>query len=205
MINSNRSRRKGLTMLEVVVSLILVSGILVISLSASANLLRQRNEDVFHSKAQRLAGYFLDEISVLHFVDPDGNQQLGVEDDETSQRVMDDLDDYQGWTQSTPTFRDGQPMPGYEGWTVQVAVSPARLQTVFPEATSDLNNPLRIIDVTVTDSDGMQIVRRGIVARNGQGVRNDVNHLRLQRVRLQLSGGQQTDVLVPHRNRPSTF
>lgn len=195
-------QRRGLSLLEVIVSLILVSTVLIVSMNASIHLVRQRNTELFHPKALRLAGIVLDELSTLHFEDPDGEGERGLEPDEPDSRTRDDLDDYDGWSQTSPTYRNGQSIKGYEDWKVIVSVEPAVLQTSLPVVTSELASPLRLIRVRVEHPDGAFVIVRSLRCRDGQAFDPINDHLRSQHLQLHLSDDRAIDLAVPHRNRP---
>ncbi len=67
--------------------------------------------------ASNLASGVMDEIRSKAFEDPDANKKFGPEPDEdTSNRIeWDDVDDYNGWTETPPRTIDGQIMNGTGG------------------------------------------------------------------------------------------
>ncbi|MBI2447899.1 MAG: hypothetical protein HYV48_05170 [Candidatus Omnitrophica bacterium] len=64
--------------------------------------------------ASNLASGVMDEIRSKAFEDPDANKKFGPETDEdTSNRIeWDDVDDYNGWTETPPRTIEGYPMDG---------------------------------------------------------------------------------------------
>lgn len=192
-------------MLEVIVSLVLVSTLLIVSMSSSANLIAWQNDRLLDPMSQRLAGYYLDELSMLPFEDPDGDARFGIESGENVGRAMDDVDDYHYWSQSPPTFRDGRAMERYDSWTVSITVSPAMLVDSLPFVTGDADDPLRLVEVTVRRTAEDLSRYRCLLSRDGQAIDSSQSRLRFQRLRLQFPDASSVDVVAPHRNRPTAF
>ncbi|QEF96319.1 hypothetical protein Mal15_03460 [Stieleria maiorica] len=198
------NRRQGLSMLEVIVSLTLVTTILLVSLNASATIMQHRLENGEAVESQILAGYFLDEISTLDYRETSDEAVFGPETGEsaTNRSTYDDVDDFAGFQQVTPTFRDGESIPGYQNWMVDVSVTP---QSVFGsgfQTVADANSHFRMVAVTVTSPEGSSQTYRVVVSNTPSDRPADASFERLRRVELQFSSDRQLNVVVPLRNTP---
>ncbi len=192
-------------MMEVIISLTLVATIMLVSLSASANMMRNRTSATRAVDGQQLAGYFLDEISPLAFRDPVDEPVFGPESGEISsdRRTYDDVDDYSGYRTATPTFRDGQVIPGYEGWTVQVAIYPLTIAGTTLRNSPESTSRFRLIGVSVTDPDGRASTYRTLVSITPTDLAVTQSYERLRRIELSFPENRNVDVVVPLRNTPA--
>lgn len=80
-------------------------------LAAMSDALRQSEASAGNTRATLLAQAVLDEIAAGQWSDPDDPEHWGVESDERSRdgrrTAFDDVDDYDGLTESPPRLRDG--------------------------------------------------------------------------------------------------
>ena len=197
--------RRGLTLIEVIVSLILVSTILLISITASANLFRDQSQQRESVRAHELAGIFLDEISVRDFRDPDRNVTFGLEDDEVAsdRLTFDDTDDYHAYTVNPPTYHDNTIIEGFNNWTVQVTVQPHTSDRGGISAASGSDAPLRLITVECTSTNGESVAESILVSEITSNISVNTAHDRLRRVNLSFSPDRQITVSVPLHNKPT--
>lgn len=147
----------GLSLIESVLAVVVVSVLVVASLNAAGAAARTRLKRSENSAAMALARELMGEIMHKAFFDPKypGSTGLGPGTDET-RATYDDVNDYHNLTESPPVDPWGNPIPGYSGWsrTVQISwVDPASLAEV-----QDVNTGLKRITVTVA-SPGGQITR----------------------------------------------
>lgn len=128
--------RKGWSLLEVVVAslvagLMLAGAMLTLSAALRSALWTSRT-----AQAAALAKDLMEDILQTSYRDPDGNPIWGIEEPSaTSRSVLDDVDDYAGWTESPPQARDGTPLEGLSGWQRQVSVAnidPTNLAATLP-------------------------------------------------------------------------
>ena len=117
-------RRAGFSLLETVLSSLLVGVLLVAamrSVGASAFAQYRAAEQV---TAQFLADGLLAEILAKDYREPGTTVGFGLETGESSSSKAnyDDVDDYHNWSESPPQFADGSPMPGLDGWKRKVSV-----------------------------------------------------------------------------------
>jgi prepilin-type N-terminal cleavage/methylation domain-containing protein len=203
---SDHVLRRGVTMIEVMLALVLVSTILLVSLTASANLLRNHAGQRNMVNGQALANQILDEVSAMNFQDI-ANPVFGLESGElgANRSLFDDVDDYQGYSMSPPTYRDGTVITGYSGWTVSVAVVAADPHAAGIEtASADGNSPLRRIVVSCTTPDGTIIDATTLVSNVPSDRPNSTSYERWRHAKLTFSGGRQIHVTAPLRNQPAT-
>ena len=114
----------GFTLVEAVVSLVIVAGMLVAALSAvgAARLSQQRTSQ--YNRGQLLAEALMSEILPHDYLDPNDTPVFGCEPGEsTSTRAdFDDVDDYNGWSSSPAVAKDGTELAGLAGWQRSVTV-----------------------------------------------------------------------------------
>jgi type II secretory pathway pseudopilin PulG len=96
-----------------------------------------------------LASELLSEIVQQSYSDPDGTPVLGHETGEPSspRSAFDDVDDYDGWNQSPPQFKDGTAIPDRTNWRHRVQVS--YVVPGNPTQTSNTDQGAKLIRVTV--------------------------------------------------------
>jgi Tfp pilus assembly protein PilV len=145
--NHSLHSRGGFSLLETVISTLLVGLILVSSLKSVGAILRQREKVADRQQAVWLADQLLTEILETAYEDPDGAAVFGPE--ETGGRALfDDVDDFHKWQSSPPQTRDGRPLTELPGWVRRVAVS--YVVPVNPTHISDTDAGIKRITVTVS-------------------------------------------------------
>ncbi|HEX3356361.1 MAG TPA: hypothetical protein VHS31_05200 [Tepidisphaeraceae bacterium] len=148
-------RRPGFTMIEATVSVLLVGVMLVASLmtAGQATLVRTGQQDA--ARAQTLANELLAQIVQNAYEQPGVTTTvLGPEAGET-RATFNDIDDFNGWTESPPADLSGAALAGFAGWTRAVVVewiTPSVAGTDF--TTSATETGLKRITVTVTAPSG---------------------------------------------------
>jgi prepilin-type N-terminal cleavage/methylation domain-containing protein len=199
------SSRCGVTLIEIMVALILVSTVLLVSLTASANLLRNTAQRRAAIDAEGLAGQILDEISAQDFEDR-ATPQFGLEPGETAsdRTTYDDVDDYHGYVSDPPTHRDGTKMAGFDGWTFSVSVKPAAPVANGILTSDDDTQPLRQITVVCSAPDGSNKSVSTIVSSVPSDISDATSFERLRRLTLRFPDRELT-VTVPLRNAPDAY
>ncbi|TWU07537.1 ubiquitin family protein [Stieleria varia] len=197
--------RQGLTMLEIVISLILVSSLLLVSLQASGRLLRIQSIGSTAVQSRELGGMWLDEISAMSFQDLESSGTFGLETGETAgvRSAYDDVDDYHGYSTTSPTHRDGTAMVGFVLWSVSVSVTPAVYSASGVTLTADPKDPFRVITVTCTAPDGYVGTQSTLVSDVPDDLPETTSYARLRRDRFTFSSDRVLDVVVPLRNHPT--
>lgn len=174
-------RGAGLTLIEAVVSIVLVGIMLVAAIhtlgTAKGGQLVVRNL----RDGRQLADELMDEILALPYADAsviDGLEQailiegkpadatLGPELGEAKggRAAFDDVDDYQGWTESPPQSRDATELARYADYTRTVKVSFTQSNDASKAATQDEGS--RLVTVVVSRH-GAQVAQRQAVVTLG--------------------------------------
>jgi len=121
------TQRRGFSLLEAVIAMLLVGVVLVAALHVLAGTTASTLTTAQHAAGVLLAEGLLAETLTLPYAEPDAGQTavFGPEAGETggSRAAFDDVDDYRNWSASPPESPDGTVLPGYAGWTRSVAVA----------------------------------------------------------------------------------
>jgi hypothetical protein len=199
--------RRGISMIEVIASTLIVATILLVSLTASSNLMRNQTVANAGVEGQLLACHFLDEVTSLRFEDPGLNRVFGREADESAalRTTLDDVDDYHGLVLSPPTDRQGVLLSGYVGWSVAWTVSPADTTPVGFVDVVNVEAPLRQVCVVCTSPTGTVTNAKAIVSRTASTLDSSIAHQRLIKLSVTRSGAADIEVVTPLRNHPSSI
>ncbi len=141
--------RNGLTLIEVVV-ILAVAGIVLLALALGLHEHARLLQDKLHLQwANLIAEDLMLEIRSRSFTDPQTPATFGPE--ESPPRAnFDDVDDYDGLSDSPPRTIEGAPLTNYDDFTVTAAVenvNPGDLDTETPPA--DGSTPFKRITVVV--------------------------------------------------------
>jgi MSHA pilin protein MshD len=141
------TRGRGLTLAESVTACVIVATMIVSALGAVGGAARARVLQKDQLRGVTLARQLLAEITQSAYRDGGANPIFGPEAGET-RATFNDVDDYNGLTESPPTDRSASPLSGYTGWTRSTKVEyvdPTLLTVVLGADTG-----LKRITVTVT-------------------------------------------------------
>ncbi|WP_320820377.1 prepilin-type N-terminal cleavage/methylation domain-containing protein [Thalassolituus sp.] len=124
------NRQHGLSMIEMIITMVVISIALVASLS-SFSLIGGRSADaMIQTKSLDLAQLYLDEILAQRFDEATGNGGIPaytgacrITDDGESRSDYDDVDDYDAISNEQPALIDSSLSTLYSGYTVSVSVS----------------------------------------------------------------------------------
>jgi len=123
---STRGPGGGFSLIEVVVSVLIVGGLAVAVLNTIGATAAVRRIDADRARGISLAQDLVEEIAGEPYEDPsngDGSFGSGADEVATGDRTaFDDVDDYDGWSASPPEMRDGTALAGFDGWRRTVAV-----------------------------------------------------------------------------------
>lgn len=119
-----QSGRNAFTIVEAVISTIIVAVMFVAALSTVGAARITQHRAALVSRGRLLAESLMSEVLQQNYKDPDGAVVFGVESGESApaRTDFDDVDDFDGWSSSPPVRRDGTPLANSTGWkrTAQV-------------------------------------------------------------------------------------
>ncbi len=127
---------RALTLIEVVISTLIVSLTLVAALHAvgGARLAQQVSDD--RARAMTVAEDLMSEILLRAYDDPEGTGVFGPDpgEDHKQRATFDDVDDYDQWRESPPTDAAGAALTGLHDWERRVQVSYVDRASLLPVA-----------------------------------------------------------------------
>jgi hypothetical protein len=154
-------RRAGFALVEVAISTLLVGTLLVASLEGVGSVLKYRNETADSQRGSLLAEELLARILQLDYSDPDDSQLFGREWSERfSTGIYDDVDDYDGYTESPPQDAGGTAINGFSGWERRVSVDWVRRDNLTQAISSDQG--VKRITVTIRKNGNTVVTRWGL-------------------------------------------
>jgi len=165
--NSSINRRHGYTLVEVVVSSLIVGVVLVGSMNVLGGSLRTNRVASSKAEGPNLAHQLMSEILALPYEDPEEPDGIiGQESGESggSRVDFDDLDDYDGWNKNSPETKDGIPVSGADGWERAVLVKHFDPSTGGAIAA---DTGVKAITVRVLSPDGDQFQLDALRSRGG--------------------------------------
>ena len=116
-------RRAGFSLLEVVISALLIGVLIVPALSVFGSITRSYALRGHQATADSLAQDLLSEIVQLRFDDPDPiTRTFGPEDAESTRADFNDVDDYANLLEEPPTHRDGTDLDRVDDFTRSVTI-----------------------------------------------------------------------------------
>ena len=155
--------RRGMTLIEAVISVLIVGVMLVAALTTLAGSAKARVVQQVPPTYQALARQLLSEVMQAAYEDPENPGGFGVEADEdtTTRADFDDVDDYHGWTAVPPQAKDGKPLDGYPECARLVQVSMVYPSGLGVPVTGE-GVPLKEIHVYVSDEGGDWYIAQGL-------------------------------------------
>jgi len=162
------SFHRGLSIVEVVASTLIVGTMVVASLDTVGAVYRSQGINGSRQLGHGLAHELMSEVMSMPYGDPEnGAGAIGTDSAEaTFQRPQyDDVDDYHGYSGSPPTHKDGTAITGYDGWQREVTVTWA--ERLAGDAWSLYDTGIKRVTVTVTSPDGVQTELVALRSRDG--------------------------------------
>ncbi len=159
--------RRGLTLIEVVASTMIVGLMAVAALDALGAATKSANSIGNRAVAAGLADELMSEIMMQSYSDPDGSPVFGHESNESTsvRSAFDDVDDYDGWNALPPQYRDGTVIPDRTDWRQRVSV--VYVSPIDPTQTSSTDQGAKRIHVTIE--------YQGVVLADQYAVRTDTD------------------------------
>jgi Tfp pilus assembly protein PilV len=156
--------RRGLTLVEALVSLALVALLVLAGLGAMGASFRFR-QAARATTGDELALHLITEIVQSNYEEPELAPTFGREfESSVSRDGWDDVDDYDGWTASPPQAKDGTVMTEFTGWTHAASVQLVDPETLAPVGT---DAGLKLIIVTVFSPSGARTALTALRSANG--------------------------------------
>ena len=123
-----RLQRRGFTLIESIISILVVGVMFVASMSVLSQSRLSRFIAADGLQGQHLAEALMSEILQQSYQEPVdafsfNSLGLDVDEDPLSRAMWDDVDDYEGWTASPPQDKNDVVLEGLNGWTRSVEVS----------------------------------------------------------------------------------
>ena len=129
-MRGGRPRAGGMTLVELVVAIVVISIAVAGVLAALTQATRHGADPMLTEQAVAIAQSYLEEITLAAYADPDGETGCGPEAGET-RATYDDVCDYNGLNDASGAVdRNGNPIAGLEAYNVQVSVADATLNGV---------------------------------------------------------------------------
>lgn len=151
-----RHQPSGLTLMEVTVSTLIVGCLMVAALQSVGNTSRTWTATNSLVDGQALAQDLMREILSQHYSDPSYStpSTWGIESGESNRLHFDDIDDYDGWSETPPKNASGTVLTGYTGWSRAVVVSKLNTWDYTPRSSGSSDTGLRSVTVTATSPTG---------------------------------------------------
>ncbi|HWE97501.1 MAG TPA: type II secretion system protein [Tepidisphaeraceae bacterium] len=147
---------RGFTLVEATIALLVVSVMMVAAMSVAGQSARSRTVQQEQVRGEALARQLLSEIMQMPYQQAGVTTTvLGPETGET-RSTYNDVDDFNGWSESPPQYASGTAIPGFTGWKRAAKVEWLSVTgTTSPTvATSATETGLKRITVTVTAPSG---------------------------------------------------
>jgi MSHA pilin protein MshD len=157
-----RKPRRGFTILEAAMSVAIVGVLLATSMTTFAAIAKQRKVQMERRIGYELGQQLMSEILQQYFQDP-VSPVFGPESGET-RPTFNDVDDYNSYSETSPTRKDGTALSDYSGWIRAVVV--AYVDPLNPGNTA-VSSTLKRVTVTVTAPSGKQYVLVGFRSQYG--------------------------------------
>jgi type II secretory pathway pseudopilin PulG len=123
-MKTKNSQRTALSLIEVVASTMIVGMMAVAALNSLGAATRSSQSIGNRAVAMGLADELMAEILQAPYEDPVQTPVFGRETGESAspRSAFDDVDDYDGWNQSPPQYRDGTTIPDRADWRQRVEI-----------------------------------------------------------------------------------
>jgi hypothetical protein len=148
-------KRAGITLAEVVISTFLVSVLMLAALGSVGTASLTYRSSATQTDGADAAGDLLAEILAMAYSDPQTpTAAMGLDSGESfgaHRLLLDDVDDYHGYSESTLKSRAGSTIPNYTGWSRNVIVE--RVSATNPNTVlgnGDADSGLKRIKVVAT-------------------------------------------------------
>jgi type II secretory pathway pseudopilin PulG len=127
----NRCRRAGFTLIEAVISTVIVAVMFVAALNTVGAARVAQYKAALVGRGRMYAEALMTEILQQSYQEPGATYVFGREagESETIRTAYDDVDDYHGWTESPLAAQDGTALPNSANWSRTVTSNGSILWT----------------------------------------------------------------------------
>ncbi len=163
-------RALGFTLVEATMCIVIVALMLVAGFAAAGSSARARLTLAEQRSGHALIRGVLAEIQQRPYTDPELLAGFGVEGGEsrTDRSTLDDVDDYEGLTESPALVLQGATFSRVPGWQLRVSVTFARFdQTTGKLAASTSDVGLKLIRVTARSPRGVEHAAEALRSATG--------------------------------------
>src|SRR5665213_660004 len=148
---------RGFTLLESTVSLVIVGVMLTAAMTVAGQAARTRLAQQDAMRGEGLARQLLSEIDTKLYQQPNAITLLLGPDLLETRTTYNDVDDFNGWSESPPQYASGAAIPGFTGWTRAVKVEWVTTNGLLQQGSfsvSLLETGFKRITITVTSPSG---------------------------------------------------
>lgn len=161
-------RRAAFTLVEAAISMVIIAVMVVAALETVGAAAKARALTLDRRIGSTLSHDLMAEVLQNAYVEPIDTPNFGRESGESggSRANYDDVDDYDGWSESPPVTKADATIPGFSGWSRAVTVRqvvPATMTVVG----SSTDTGLKQITVTVTSPSGKKTTLQALRAKAG--------------------------------------
>ena len=156
------ARQRGLSLLEMILAIIIISVALVAIMSTFVVATRGSVDPMVSRQAQLIAEAYLEEILLKRFIDPQTSRICGGAGTVEGSRVAyDNVCDYNGLSEA-PTDQFGNPIAALAAYSVQVSVDTSGSVNLNGLVNGGANTDrVMRVDVTVTGPSGVSVTLSG--------------------------------------------
>jgi MSHA pilin protein MshD len=157
--------KRAFTIAEAVISMLIVSVMLTAALRAAAQSVAAQYKAAERQTGGLLAQGLLNEILTRPYKDPETPGTFGIEPGEPVKGPrygFDDVDDYNGLSESPPVDQDAKALTGLTGWTRSVTVQ--YVDPAKPDSVQVSDMGVKLITVTVLNGKAKVVVRTAVRA-----------------------------------------
>ena len=128
-------RQSAFTLIEIIVTIVVIGIASTALLSVFGNLARSSADPALRQQATTIAEAYLEEILLRSFDDPQGLENgLGNLEGESGRSEYDDVQDYSNLPAGPAADQFGNPVPALAAYTVTVTVTNTALEAAVPVA-----------------------------------------------------------------------
>ncbi len=154
-VTNTHRRRQAFSIMETTMATLMVGILLAGSLASFARIQGMQQDMVMMEQAQLLAVDLMNEILSFPYSEPGVTAvSTGPESGESSRALYDDVDDFNGMSETSALTRAGTAIPGASQYRRRVAVY--YVQPANPTVISFTNQGSRIV-VVIVDRNGQQV------------------------------------------------